>query len=436
MYNLSNSQTFSQAAFFQHDSKESFEKQLKKSSLSFDYGQVSLADFSKRYSTYELSSRKIQAIPKMLIAGLIKTTYHLATIILFSYGYCEHKIKVYNLLRDFEEAFGHLITLFNDRIGSYLVQRSLFHKECYNFYNSSKLDPQNLDNPKYLCEQRLDSYFENGQLISTPPLSVARLISMLDLLEMSPEKRKKMIELFNLKNKFDQLGGEFYLSKCDKSFLDEVSLEDFILDTNKFNYALIKDQTLKNRPIMQLREIDLSTGIFIKKRFKKLVEKRNLDESNLDIERLTFSQFYQLSGKKLNEILDRRPTEAYRYNIPTEAYYILNDEQLNTLDFSKMPIYKLSKLCPFLKSEREFAIFGKIPAKKLQPILSKLTEDELPFISDVQLKELDFSDLSEFQLRKLFPNDHEVKKRFGLLSNQQAQVIRSKLGNYVDKYLV
>src|SRR3569832_2034424 len=109
------------------------EKHIKENSQRFSYGDVTYSTYVGKYEPKGYELRKIVAIPAALFAGVVKSVYHLAkAFFLACRGESIHaNANAYRVARDMEEALGWLITLFNDKKGSYLVQESLFQKACY-----------------------------------------------------------------------------------------------------------------------------------------------------------------------------------------------------------------------------------------------------------------------------------------------------------------
>ncbi|ADI37599.1 putative uncharacterized protein [Waddlia chondrophila 2032/99] len=138
-----------------------------KNNLQFNYGNVGFREFNDTYASVEgWLGRKVIALPVFFCLGVVKTINHFATIILqgIVYGTLAGAIRVgaikielnnqkvapslltslflsvvferfkkesFYLVRDLQEAFGWLATIFSDRYGQYHVQESQFHKSCY-----------------------------------------------------------------------------------------------------------------------------------------------------------------------------------------------------------------------------------------------------------------------------------------------------------------
>jgi hypothetical protein len=128
----------------QWSSKQKIEKHIRENHLHFSYGNATYASYEKKYESRCYLQRKIRAIPAALLTGTIHVIYHLAKAVLYGIpkaclGEGRHfKANIYRLTRDMEEALGWLVTLFDDKRGSYLVQESLFHKECYHYFEKKQ----------------------------------------------------------------------------------------------------------------------------------------------------------------------------------------------------------------------------------------------------------------------------------------------------------
>jgi len=103
-----------------------------KGECQYQYGHISYTKFSEKYSDNGWESRKIIALPAMLWTGIIMSLYHLTNAILQKReNERSAQINHYLFKRNLQEGYGWLITLINDKQGSYEVQESQFHKICY-----------------------------------------------------------------------------------------------------------------------------------------------------------------------------------------------------------------------------------------------------------------------------------------------------------------
>jgi Flp pilus assembly protein TadD len=112
----------------------------------FHYGDVSFKKFCNYYSPGGWCGRKVYALPLAIWSLVIKTIYHLAKAVIVGIGKaCSGdsrclKAHIFYVGRDFQEAFGWLVSLFNDRYGQYHIQESVFHKSCYDSFLIDPLD--------------------------------------------------------------------------------------------------------------------------------------------------------------------------------------------------------------------------------------------------------------------------------------------------------
>lgn len=141
-----------------HFSKTTYLKCLKENSLyssdtlieqqikakhTFSYGHVDRKSFNTKLVDLHASApnflhRAVVAIPSALISGVVKTAYHLASAliagtwnILTGDGGDVMKKHVFSFLRDLQETFGHITSVFSYSLGQYHIQESAFHKQAY-----------------------------------------------------------------------------------------------------------------------------------------------------------------------------------------------------------------------------------------------------------------------------------------------------------------
>ena len=111
------------------------------SDFNWKYEGVSYGLFKQKYSDQGWRIRKLVAMPKACWA-VAKSVSHFAKMILIApfshlgetFGSKSHfaiKKERYTAYRDLQEAFGWLILIFSDRIGSYHVQEADFHRFAY-----------------------------------------------------------------------------------------------------------------------------------------------------------------------------------------------------------------------------------------------------------------------------------------------------------------
>ena len=121
------------------------------SPLQFDYGSV-----TERYCSKNWIGRKVMALPRAAWWGVVMTTYYLfqAAVVGFlkkSFDKERYfRASYFCAARSLQCAFGHLISLLDDRWGNHYIQTSTFHILCYRFVLTNKLFSNNkniLDSP-------------------------------------------------------------------------------------------------------------------------------------------------------------------------------------------------------------------------------------------------------------------------------------------------
>lgn len=120
----------------------------------FQYGSVNFEQYSIQYKSDGWLARKVFALPMAAWSGIVKTTYHLAIAILigiptslFNEGR-RFKANLFNAARDFQECFGRILSIIDDKSGLYHIEESQFHKSCYEAFNknSHEVYPQPIFN--------------------------------------------------------------------------------------------------------------------------------------------------------------------------------------------------------------------------------------------------------------------------------------------------
>ena len=108
----------------------------------FRYDEPSYAQFSQKYHDSDWLKRKITALPRAVWSALVESIYHLVTgaiIGLVRYpndGGRFIKARLFSVPRDFQEAFGRLISLFHDKLGLFSIQKAQFYQSCYECFYS------------------------------------------------------------------------------------------------------------------------------------------------------------------------------------------------------------------------------------------------------------------------------------------------------------
>lgn len=95
--------------------------------------ELSCESYNKIYQPDYWITRKCVAIPKALILSTIKPICHLVKAVssTVSGDYQRGKANFFSARRDFKESWGWLVTLVDDKKGSYLVTSACFMKHCY-----------------------------------------------------------------------------------------------------------------------------------------------------------------------------------------------------------------------------------------------------------------------------------------------------------------
>lgn len=404
----------------------------------FRYGNASYKSFSENYKSDGWFGRKVSAIPYIAV-GVIKLIYHFTTFLLSSLpNLCCQKSKyikndLYRISRDGEEILGHFLTLFNDKLGCYLVQESECQKNWYEIHKNAK--PQSIE--------------VNSQGINS--LELAHQVSLYDLKNMTDKERLTFLVKFNLKEdleKFISLDTFWDVTySCDHKFLSNIKMKDILenKDPLKLKYLLTPLPTLKKTPMSQLLVDCSKSGSpeFIDIVHSRLKLSYLVPLGDKKIKDISTGDFFQteFSHKQINELI-----EIHRKNPEGSGDLILSflsvsqiKNWIKTLDISlldRASFDYLSKNDDFLSmlSDKEVVELGK---KFNFSILEKMKYDrKVSFFSvfneidSAIFKNILISQLSNEDYKIILTYSDSVKKtRFSLFENSQAVEIIKKFGS-------
>ena len=110
----------------------------------FCYSDVSYSQYSKMYEPCSRGANIVKKVIAPISAigfGVVLSIYHLAKSIfmgipkmIFAGESKTFKSHFFTAARDVEHGFGWLVTIFNDKYGSYLVEDAQYHKLLYKYF--------------------------------------------------------------------------------------------------------------------------------------------------------------------------------------------------------------------------------------------------------------------------------------------------------------
>lgn len=136
-------------------------RSVRREGLQFEYGNVTYWAYAYRYySSLDLPCFlqpvfAVAALPLAAWCAVAQTVYHLALVLIDGLStllcmpppvdFCTYmQARVFYVIRDFEEAFGWLLTIFDERLGFYYVDEADFQKSCYDciLLDEKVVDPE------------------------------------------------------------------------------------------------------------------------------------------------------------------------------------------------------------------------------------------------------------------------------------------------------
>lgn len=381
-------------------------KYVKEKGLRFKYGDVSFQKFNTNYSAKGWIGRKVIALPMAIWAGIFKAIYHLAKMIFIGYPKIFFKGEVEYLAvqgpylrRDFQEAYGRLASLFNDRYGQFHIQESQFQKTCYECFTTSSSQSSANGNSQ---SNTKTYHFKNGVWIDQE----AKKTTLSNYKEMTIEERKKLLQKFNLnqissKLPHSNISLDDFLDRVDPEILNALTLEDLIVPFrhSKMKVALLSKEKLNGLTLGNLNEdINRDHISFLKLVLNKLFKQEDRQQKSLDdhpdFKKIPLKDFRKLSARDICKHKD---------HIPDAAFYFFANAQIQNLKLSEM-----------LTSQNTALFFGLNKAEK-RARLALFNEQD---IVDAIHKKLLAGDIL-----KLLEDEHVKKLKLSQLNKDQADII-------------
>ncbi len=429
--------------------------------LEFSYGDTIFSSFSK--STEGWMGRKVVALPLAAVA-IVKVIYHLSMSLfegLKSTYLQDTDAKMYAFCvgRDLEEFLGHLITLFSDRVGCYLVEESAYQKMCYFLasnkiegLSSSELQPYlrflsvkalgRISGPQLqgLDLSTLDSWYfsqifpregtgsfseeTKSRFAGLSAVQIQPVLSELSKVGLLELISREQLQGLHLSGSDIQYFSQIFPREGTGSFSEEtksrfaglsaVQIQPVLSELSKVGLLeLISREQLQGLDLSALDSWDFSR-IFPREYDKSFSEETRSRFAGLSAAQIQFS-LAKLSDVGLLELISR--------------------EQLQGFDLSTLDSWDFSRIFPIEYDEKSFSEetrsrFAYLTAVQIQPVLSELSKvGLLELISREQFQGLDLSGLGSWYLSEIFPREddgsfsEETKSRFAGLSTAQIQPI-------------
>ncbi len=404
--------------------------EIAKSDIQFCYGTASPKNFYEQYDAVGYGQnailRKVIAIPYVCTFGLVKTIYHLASALFVGIPQSiqgnRHSLtlSLYCIARDLQESCGWFVTIFSDKVGSYLVQEALFQKECYDIVANDIVKQAKYKVSKTIVNEVI---YVDG--VKIPKFNDALKITLCNFAEMGLEERQTVIEKFELQENIEVYGGEKFFEKlqiANRQSLEMVTIVDlkYPPDKSALTFALLPEAEFIQLKVEQIQGVSTRQRLFIKTKVHAYPDEPAKLPLPKTIGEMRLIEFVRTSAKAFGPFLN-----PYDEQFPV---LLIKDYQLPDLDFTNIPAVQINQLFYYNANAKQR--FSALSVQQVQSMLNKLGDYQLSLISTTQLKELDFSNMSADRLNKLFCYEANQKQRFEALSHQQVQSILNNLGDY------
>lgn len=264
----------------------------------FHYGEATFKHYSTRCNGRGWEARKIQSLPFALV-GFLKTIYQFTIALILSIPHALqgqsdlNKTSFFKVARELEESCGWIITLFNDKLGTYLIAEAQFQKQCYGiFFSLSQKHSSSSENG----DRNLSASSSTNSSKETTKELTQEIVSSSILIEPAeelPTIAKPEVKLMS--NLQDEKTVNSYSAEKLKSLSNE-ERSDFIknLDVNKMNdslfNALFKDDYNKinydlltsEQRIALLAKFDYFIKVLSPKHYD-MIDTAKLSQSQIDL---------------------------------------------------------------------------------------------------------------------------------------------------------
>ena len=239
--------------------------------------------------------RIIKAFSMALWTSIVKTIYYLAKIIFFAIPSIPFdrglrlKQHTYTILRNWQQAYGHFLSIFNRLKGLSHINEAKFHIDCYaTWTDSSVLPNQLIDNSKF-SENDLHNALTETLNINSPNKQTSNCI----IIAKRHIHKHEYFEALNALSSFNDFE--------NSDFKEEVN-ELFKHITDQFIYA--HDYNNAFSSLRLISETNL-TDIDIQNHFKKIaehfIENGNCDKATICIDYITDGDVKKILMKLLGQ---------------------------------------------------------------------------------------------------------------------------------------
>ncbi|MFN4174484.1 MAG: hypothetical protein ACK4HV_05215 [Parachlamydiaceae bacterium] len=317
-------------------------RQIRESgSLQYTFVDVSPQEFFRHNGILINSINYNKLWSAFAVLNFFKGIVQLALGILF-----RSQLNVFKGKRELEEGIGRIIALGDVHKGSYYIQRSLFHKFAYAHFESKKNEP--------FKHRELESHYFHLRDLKQNPESI--------------------INRFNLSEILEKLNKEAFLNKLtslNDELLAKVSLYNLKNIHELLNSSLlVSDEEFAKVPIAKL--VQLNFLVAERYRYFKKPQTDSVEKGSL------------------LHILTSDDVDGLLADIPPSLYWLISNEQLEKVDFSKLDSTQLAWIFQEEVFYHRRELVKKIPNDKLEEKFLSSCPYAILFLSDDQLKYLNY----------------------------------------------
>lgn len=366
-----------------------FSNKLTDEPLRFSYG-TSYSSFAskyepRKYTVIQFARAKAANIlvgtlgVVCTIIGLVASIF-LACKSLFKSN-MELKFTFFHLARIFEATLGNLVSLFHNKLGSYLIEDAGFHVTAYHYFSER-------------------SPITNPHLLYSKDEKEAQETTLFQLSQRSPEELQQDIERFRLKVS-DQFADK--LKKARPEILQQVLVQDFghpWYTKGTETWLLSTDEEFRGLTLKDFKDNCPRNVSLVKLRVEALnvAPPAKLPENYEDVPAIHF-QF--IPSGMLN----------FAFAVSGATRDLITETQIRELNIPTTNADTLFTILIIDKNERHerFALLSS--EQVLDLIKSQISRSwYLELITKEQVEGLDLAKLNQFDLAGLFPLEEKQEK--------------------------
>lgn len=442
----------------------------------FQYSNVSYKDYSEAYSEKGWRTRKIIALPAALWSGIVKTIYHIGELLmalLASIGgnqSLQLRASAFRVVRDLEEGFGRLVSLFHDKYGSYHIEQSTFHNACYDsFYGlqqggkakvagqddiATVEEEEEVEEIEGEIEEKDEAdlaELDQKELDAGPRLFVfndvimparARFMTLLQLKALPKEERASLLAEFHPQNPLTNLEQQLkssiddVLDRIPDPVLDSICIGELThpLATSPLKYATMTDEEFSKLKASGVYEFRNYANV-IKARLALLQPGDPLDECPGNGDLYNTTSLPSIANLTSDAICRIGRSDSHLHQA---IFAFVSNAQLSRVQLSDLGDDQIKYIFEYLTPDQIKARLALFTPADIATNFRQLPTAAIMNLSDAQIADIQLVSIEDVkQVHALFEslNSAQIRKRLAVFDAADVAHNIAKLPVHIRKYV-